>query len=359
MTGLAWALGRCQPISRRRDPSTDEGTTAAAPKANTVTTMATKTKMASASGIIRTLYESHISNLDLDNSANHKISHRLQCDASDDQGVSYRVGEKRLDKAPVKDKHYGHHRGRQSHEQHHGEASLGGVNADLAQNLEAFADYIGQVVKNLGQIAAGFALQHHCRHEELEVDQRHTVGQIEQGVAHREAEFLFFIKLAEFSGNRFRDLVGNHFECGGKCVAGAHGAGERVDGLGKLLLKFLEALGPHVRGIGVGDKKPEQGAGPAEQHRAAGDESDHAEYHGRHGAQHEEVPGANIHVSLRQHFLQNRDALRAAQQSVESRYPAEHFIAQQRHVWRSLFGGLLNRGEALAENPGLGLALIK
>ena len=78
-----------------------------------------------------------LSHLDPDNSANHKIAHRLQGDASYDQGVTQRVGEKRLNEALVKNQHYYHHHGGQSHEQHHGETSLGGVDTDLAQNFEA------------------------------------------------------------------------------------------------------------------------------------------------------------------------------------------------------------------------------
>ena len=142
-------------------------------------------------------------------------------------------------------------------------------------------------------------------------------------------------------------------------MPGANRAGERIDCLGKLLLKFLEALGSHMRSIGVGDKKTEQGASPGEQHRAAGDESDRGQHQGRHHAKHQEVSGANIHVSLRQHFLQGGDALGAAQKGIEGRYPAEQFVAQQGRVRRRLFSGRLNRGEALAENPGSGLALVK
>ena len=44
------------------------------------------------------------------------------------------------------------------------------MDADLAQDLKALADDVGKVVENLGQIAAGFALQHHRRDEELDVD---------------------------------------------------------------------------------------------------------------------------------------------------------------------------------------------
>src|ERR1700731_4124251 len=56
MAGLVWVLGRCHPISRRRDPSTDEGATEAAPKANTITTMVRKAKMESARAMNQTLY---------------------------------------------------------------------------------------------------------------------------------------------------------------------------------------------------------------------------------------------------------------------------------------------------------------
>src|SRR5580658_8131626 len=58
MTGLAWALGRCQPISRKRDPRTEDGATEAAPKAKTTTTMVRKTKMESARVMDWTLLQS-------------------------------------------------------------------------------------------------------------------------------------------------------------------------------------------------------------------------------------------------------------------------------------------------------------
>src|SRR5208282_2597170 len=279
--------------------------------------------------------------------------------ATDDQGVPQGVGEKRLNEPRVDHEHEDDNRGGESHEQGHGEASLGGVDADLAQDLKAFANDVREVVKNLGEIAAGFALQHHRRHEELNVDQRNTVGEVEQGVAYREPEFLFFVELAEFSGNGFGDFVGNHFESGGKGVSGANGAGEGIDGLGKLLLKFPEALGPQMRGIGVGKKKTEESAHPTENQVSAGDERDEGEAHGRHGAQHEEVSGANVQASLSQHFLQHRNSLRAAQKGVESGDAAEHFVAKQSDFGGGLLGWFLNGGEAIAENAGLGLALIE
>src|SRR5208282_1131792 len=219
--------------------------------------------------------------------------------------MSYGVGEKRANEAWVQELH-DHHDGRgQSHEQDHGEASLRGVDADLAQDFEALANDVGEVVENLGQVAAGLALQHHRGDEELDVDQRDAVGEVEQSVAYGEAEFLFFVELAEFSGNGFGNFVGNHFEGGGEGVSGADGAGQGIDGFGKLLLKLLEAFGAHVGSVGVGNKKTEQSAGPSEHHVATGDEGDDGEHQGGHGAEHEEVSGANVDIALSQHLLQS------------------------------------------------------
>ena len=124
----------------------------------------------------------------------------------------------------------------------HGEASLGGVDADLALNFEALADDVGQVVENFGEVAAGFALQHDGGDEEFYVDQGDALGEIHEGIADGHAEFLFFEEFAEFGGQRLGDLVGNHFESGGEGVTGADGAGESVDGLGEKFFEFFEAL---------------------------------------------------------------------------------------------------------------------
>jgi hypothetical protein len=46
------------------------------------------------------------------------------------------------------------------------------VDPNLALNLEALADDVGQVVEDLGEVAAGFALQHDGGDEEFDVDER-------------------------------------------------------------------------------------------------------------------------------------------------------------------------------------------
>src|ERR1700674_68858 len=85
------------------------------------------------------------------------------------------------------------------HEQEHSEPALCGVHADLALNFEALADYVGQVVENLGEGAARLALQHDGSDEEFYVHQGNALGEIHEGIAHWHAEFLLFIELAEFA----------------------------------------------------------------------------------------------------------------------------------------------------------------
>ena len=161
----------------------------------------------------------------------------LQGDAADDQGVAHRVDKQRANEAWVEDLHGDDHRWRQSHEQHHSESALSRVDADLAQDFEALADDVREVVEDLCEIAPSFALQHHGGHKKFHIDQRNAVSEIEQGIADGQAEFLLFVELAKLSGDRLGDFVGDHFERGGKGVSGANGAGEGVDGFGKFLFK--------------------------------------------------------------------------------------------------------------------------
>ena len=88
---------------------------------------------------------------------------------------------------------------RHAHQKRHGEPALRGVDPHLALNLEALANHIGQIVENLGEVAAGFALQHDGGDEEFHVHQRHALGQVHESIAHRHAEFLFFVELAKFA----------------------------------------------------------------------------------------------------------------------------------------------------------------
>src|SRR5208337_2362677 len=95
-----------------------------------------------------------ISDLDPYDPANHEVTDRLQYHSAYNQGVADRVGEQGVNVARTGGEHDSHNDGGQSHQQHHGEPSLSGVNAHLPQNFEALANHIGQIVKNFRQVAA-------------------------------------------------------------------------------------------------------------------------------------------------------------------------------------------------------------
>ena len=81
-------------------------------------------------------------------------------------------------------------------------------------------------------------------------------------------------------------------------MSGANGAGEGVDGFGKFLFKFLEALRAAMGGVGVREKKPKQSSGPAEEHITGSEDDDGSEGQSGNGAEEQEISGANIDVSL-------------------------------------------------------------
>src|SRR5579871_5776026 len=238
----------CPPRARRRAPSTEPGVTMAAPKANTASTTVTKTMMTVSSGVINKT----CSNPNPDNLPDHEISHRLQTDSGYQQGVANWISKQWMDEITIDGQHHDHNDGRHSHQQGHSEASLGGVNAHLALNLEALADDIGEIVENFGQVAARLALQHDCGDKEFHIDKGNALRQIHESIAHGHAELLLFKELAKFSGHWFGHFAGNHLQGGGEGVSGPNRAGERVDGLGKEFLKFLKAPVAPDGGVGVG-----------------------------------------------------------------------------------------------------------
>src|SRR5581483_8020815 len=85
IAGLGGACTRCccQPKDRSREPSTDDGATAAAPKEKT--TSATVTKMITASTV------AILSNLNADNLLDHEIPNGLKRNSGHHQGMPDRI----------------------------------------------------------------------------------------------------------------------------------------------------------------------------------------------------------------------------------------------------------------------------
>ena len=71
------------------------------------------------------------------------------------------------------------HQERRQREQHvAGQPAVRGVDAHLAQDLEALADDVREVLEDLRQVAAGLALDQHGGREEPDVEQRHPHRQV-------------------------------------------------------------------------------------------------------------------------------------------------------------------------------------
>src|SRR5579872_305356 len=233
-----------------------------------------------------------------------------------------------MDEAGVEDRHHGDDDRRHAHQQGHGQAALRGVDADLALNLESFADDVRQVVENFGKIASSLALQHNGSNEELDVDQRNTLCQIHQSVTNRHAELLLFIELAELTGDRLGDLVGDHFQRGGESMSGTNRASESVDSLGKEFLKLFETLGAADGSVGVRKEKSDEQRNPGHFNAFAGCICDAGGGDTSHGRQSQEIAGADIDSTLRQQLLQVVDALRSAKQGVDRGNIAKLLVAQ-------------------------------
>src|SRR6516164_2353103 len=187
-------------------------------KAKTATATTTNTTIARNRKLIAALH------LNADDLADHEISNRLQGDSGDQQEVADGISKQGTDETWVQQQHGSDDDGRHAHQQGHRQAALCRVYANLALNLESLPDNVGEIVQNLGQVAAGLALQHHGGDEKLHVDQGHAVGEIEECIADGHAKFLFFVELAEFSRDRLGHLGGDHFQRGGESMSGTDGA---------------------------------------------------------------------------------------------------------------------------------------
>src|SRR5215470_1358279 len=91
-----------------------------------------------------------------------------------------RIVEKDGDILRIQEAEDPQHGDRQRDQDARGEAALRGSNLHVAVDAEAIANHSRQPVEDLGQIASGLLLNHQRRNEETDVDNRHTVGEIEQ-----------------------------------------------------------------------------------------------------------------------------------------------------------------------------------
>ena len=76
--------------------------------------------------------------------------------------------------------------------------------------------------------------------KELQIDDGNAFAQAMQRRLERRAERQFLHHLAELHLDRIEGLVRHGFQAAVDVVAGAHGAGEQVDGVGQLFLELVQ-----------------------------------------------------------------------------------------------------------------------
>src|SRR6185369_3305579 len=103
--------------------------------------------------------------LDLDDLADPEETGGLHDDGASDHHFSQRLGEQQLHlrRRDEGEREGESRRQRQQHES--GETSVCCMRSHLTQNLESFADDVGKVVEDLGQVAAAFTLNGDRRDE--------------------------------------------------------------------------------------------------------------------------------------------------------------------------------------------------
>ena len=134
-------------------------------------------------------------------------------------------------------------RRRQGHQHVARHAPVRGVHPHLAENLEPLPDDVREVVEDLGEVAAGLALDQDGGDEEPHVDERHALAQVAERVLERDAEVLLLERLLELRADGIRRLVGDHAHGGRERVAGPDGARQQIESLGELLLEPGHATG--------------------------------------------------------------------------------------------------------------------
>src|SRR5579862_8916061 len=105
--------------------------------------------------------------LDLHDLFHHRITDQLQHHRGAQHDVADVVVEKELHVVRIGEKHQDAHGDRNDAQRRGRHLAVSADRPDAPSQLEALADYICQLVQNLGQIAAGALLQQHRRNKKM------------------------------------------------------------------------------------------------------------------------------------------------------------------------------------------------
>src|SRR5262245_38533932 len=178
----SFTVAATPPISSRRRSMTPAPCGASAIAAP-ATRSETNTKPSSGSSSIT-------SHLDLDDLADPEVADRLHDDGAAHHHLTHALLEQEAHVFRVDEHQRAREHGGQRQQHVAGEAPVRGMDPHLTQNLEALADDVGEVVEDLGQVAARVPLNQDGRHEEPHVEQPDPVRELVERILERQTEVL-------------------------------------------------------------------------------------------------------------------------------------------------------------------------
>ena len=116
--------------------------------------------------------------------------------------------------------------------------ALGGEHVDLAADLLAGPDEVGQRVQEVGQLAADRLLDADGLHDPVDVADVEALGHALEGVDERVAELGLGHDPGELLGQRRLGLLAHHLDRPQERVAGRQRRGDERQGVGELLLEL-------------------------------------------------------------------------------------------------------------------------
>src|SRR5215470_15013325 len=124
-------------------------------------------------------------------------------------------------------------------------ATVGAERPHLHTDLRAIAQQARQPSKNLGQVAAGLALNIDRHDQKQEIVLAYSAIQIVDGGADVLTEGNFVGGQSEFGADRIRHLLRHQIERGRQRIAGAKSAHQHIDAVGQQLGKAPDPSLPH------------------------------------------------------------------------------------------------------------------
>src|SRR5213593_874279 len=171
------------------------------------------------------------SHLDLGDAPDHEEADHFHDEPSQDQGRTDRIVDEGIEESRIDDLEHHSEDQRAESDQDSRPFMLRGEDPRIAQNLEPFANDLGQPVKDLCQVPPRSSLDPDRGAEEPNVLGSHPTLEPEEGVARVHAQPDLLIDLPELLSYRIRHLLANEPDGPAQGVSGSNRASEHVQSI--------------------------------------------------------------------------------------------------------------------------------